>query len=242
MQQSSSSSGGSNQPISEAHPLAARLEIQLPLVLAAIAGAVDVIGLLSFKLFTAHVTGNLVLIAVQLVREGPPKLDEVISVPVFVIAVAVMWLTSRLSGRQGLLLLRFLLALQFLTLTTVLILCLTSHSFTNPNGLRTGFAAMIAVSAMACQFTMLQLGVPGAPSTAVMTGNLTKAVLSLLEVLTPGVTVAHVDTDRPSKSLELVGSFFGGCLAGALATSQMGDWAWSLPVAMAAAAWAMTVL
>jgi hypothetical protein len=47
----------------------------------------------------------------------------------------------------------------------------------------TGVAAMIAVSAMACQFALLRLAVPGAPSTAVMTGNLTSSVLSLLDRL-----------------------------------------------------------
>jgi len=54
---------------------------------------------------------------------------------------------------------------------------------------------MIAVSAMACQFALLRLAVPGAPSTAVMTGNLTSGVLSLLDTLSrdepplmPGLT------------------------------------------------------
>jgi len=40
---------------------------------------------------------------------------------------------------------------------------------------------MMAVSAMACQFALLRLTLPVAPSTAVMTGNLTNTVLSLLD-------------------------------------------------------------
>src|SRR5271154_2757746 len=51
------------------------------------------------------------------------------------------------------------------------------------DGLTTMVVAMIAVSAMACQFALLRLAVPGAPSTAVMTGNLTSGVLSLLDTL-----------------------------------------------------------
>ena len=42
---------------------------------------------------------------------------------------------------------------------------------------------MIAVSAMACQFALLRVTMPVAPSTAVMTGNLTKAVLSSLNTI-----------------------------------------------------------
>jgi hypothetical protein len=40
-----------------------------------------------------------------------------------------------------------------------------------------GLVAMIAVPAMACQFALLRLAVPDAPSTAVMTGNLTSGML-----------------------------------------------------------------
>ena len=105
----------------------ARMQIQLPLVLASVAGSVDVIGLVSFKLFTAHITGNLVLIADQLVRAGPPKVDEVLAVPVFITAVAAVWLIAKLSGRKGPGLVRLLLVLHLLMLTVVWVLSLLEH-------------------------------------------------------------------------------------------------------------------
>jgi len=218
----------------------ARMQIQLPLVLASVAGSVDVIGLVSFKLFTAHITGNLVLIADQLVRAGPPKVDEVLAVPVFITAVAAVWLISKLSGRKGPPLVRLLLVLHLLMLTAVWVLSLLEHPALKPAGLRAGVEAMIAVSAMACQFTLLQIGIPGAPSTAVMTGNMTNSVLSLLEFLTPGEPIKKLDSGRPTRSLELIGCFFAGCLAGAAACSWIGDWAWSLPVALAGVALAIS--
>jgi uncharacterized membrane protein YoaK (UPF0700 family) len=218
----------------------ARMQIQLPLVLASVAGSVDVIGLVSFKLFTAHITGNLVLIADQLVRAGPPKVDEVLAVPVFITAVAAVWLISKLSGRKGPPLVRLLLALHLMLLTTVWVLSLLEHPALKPAGLRAGVEAMIAVSAMACQFTLLQIGIPGAPSTAVMTGNMTNSVLSLLELLTPGEPIEKLDNGRPTRSLELIGCFFAGCLAGAAACSWIGEWAWSLPVALAGVALAIS--
>ena len=42
--------------------------------------------------------------------------------------------------------------------------------------------------------------------------------------------------ERLEKTLKLVVGFFAGCVAGAAAVSWLGDWAWSLPVVLAAAA------
>jgi uncharacterized membrane protein YoaK (UPF0700 family) len=182
----------------------------------------------------------LVLIADQLVRAGPPKVDEVLAVPVFITAVAAVWLISKLSGRKGPPLVRLLLVLHLLMLTAVWVLSLLEHPALKPAGLRAGVEAMIAVSAMACQFTLLQIGIPGAPSTAVMTGNMTNSVLSLLELLAPGEPIEKLDNGRPTRSLELIGCFFAGCLAGAAACSWIGEWAWSLPVALAGVALAIS--
>jgi uncharacterized membrane protein YoaK (UPF0700 family) len=78
-----------------------RLEKRLPVVLSAIAGAVDVFGFLNFKIFTAHVTGNLVLMAAQVVRPATLQVDDFVAVPVFIVAVACAWLISKLSARRG---------------------------------------------------------------------------------------------------------------------------------------------
>src|SRR3984957_15152828 len=144
----------------------------LPPLLSGIAGMVDVIGFLSLGLFTAHVTGNLVVIAAFLVRGGPPRMAPILAVPVFMIAVAAVWLIAKASQRRGPALIRPLLVVQFLLLAAVLTFSV-SKAPENRNGLTAVVAAMIAVSAMACQFALLRLAVPGAPSTAVMTGNLT---------------------------------------------------------------------
>src|SRR5713226_2894438 len=98
----------------------ARLE-RLPPLLSVIAGMVDVIGFLSLGLFTAHITGNLVVIAALLVRGGPPNLAQVLAVPVFVIAVAAVWRIAKALKRRGPALARPLLLLHFLLLTCVLI-------------------------------------------------------------------------------------------------------------------------
>jgi uncharacterized membrane protein YoaK (UPF0700 family) len=148
---------------------------------------VDVVGYLSLgKLFTAHVTGNLVVIAALLVRGGPPNLAQVLAVPVFIVAVGAVWLIAKVVDRRGSALVEPLLFVHFLLLTCVLVLAVTHGPAASPIGLMTGVTGMVAVCAMACQFALLRLAVPGAPSTAVMTGNLTNTTLSLLDTVSRG--------------------------------------------------------
>jgi uncharacterized membrane protein YoaK (UPF0700 family) len=217
-----------------------RLERRLPPLLSVIAGMVDLIGFLTFgNIFTAHITGNLVVIAALAVRGGPMNLAQVLAVPVFILAVAALWLLARASGRRGPSLARLLLLIQFLLLAGVLVFRVIIEPSANPHGLMTGIAAMIAVSAMACQFALLRLALPRAPSTAVMTGNLTNTVLSLLDTLSRTEPLMAGSTERLRGPLHLLVGFFAGCVVAAAAVSLLGDWAWSFPVALAGVAVAL---
>ena len=61
----------------------------LPFVLGFVAGSVDVIGFLGLDgLFTAHITGNLVLLAAHIVTGGVAGLAPMLSIPVFMVALA----------------------------------------------------------------------------------------------------------------------------------------------------------
>ncbi len=220
-------------------PDVVRLQVRLPPLLSMVAGMTDVIGYVSLKLFTAHVTGNLVVIAALLVRGGPPNMTQILAVPVFIVAVAAVWLIAKVSDARGPALARLLLLVQFLLLTCVLIFSVIYDPAANPRGLIAGVAAMVAVSTMACQFALMRLALPVAPSTAVMTGNLTNSVLSLLDTLSGSDPLMEGANERLKKTLRLVVGFFAGCIAGAAAVSWLRDWAWSLPVILAAAAVAL---
>jgi len=213
-----------------------RFERRLPPLLSMIAGMVDVIGFLSLGLFTAHITGNLVVIAALLVRGGPPNMAQVLSVPVFVVAVAAVWWIAKALKRRGPALARPLLLIQFLLLTCVLIFSVIYSPAANSRGWTSVVIAMIAVSAMACQFALLRLAVPGSPSTAVMTGNLTNTALSLLDTLSRSQPLTEDANERLRKTLKLVIGFCAGCIAGAAAVSWLGDWAWLSAVILAGAA------
>jgi uncharacterized membrane protein YoaK (UPF0700 family) len=217
-----------------------RLEKRLPTLLSVIAGMVDLIGFLTLgNIFTAHITGNLVVIAALAVREGKMNPAQVLAIPVFIFAVAVTWLLARVSGRRGRALMQLLLLVQFLLLTGVLIFSIITKPAANPHGLMAGIAVMIAVSAMACQFALLRLALPVAPSTAVMTGNLTNTVLSMLDSLPRSQPLIAGDAERLRGSLHLLIGFFAGCVVAAAAVSLLGEWAWSFPAALAGVAVAL---
>src|SRR5262249_7911056 len=153
------------QPIDEAARLA-RVETRLPLLLSVIAGMVDLTGFVSLgNLFTAHITGNLVVIAALVVSRGRINPAQILAVPVFILAVGGSWLLARASGKRGARLLRLLLQLQFLLLISVLVFSVITKPSAAPHGVMAGIAAMMAVSAMACQFALLRVALPGAPST-----------------------------------------------------------------------------
>jgi uncharacterized membrane protein YoaK (UPF0700 family) len=211
--------------------------MRLPTLLSVIAGTVDLTGFLNLgNLFTAHITGNLVVVAALIVRGGRINPAQVLAIPAFILAVATTWFLAKVSGRRGPSLARLLLVIQFLLLAGVLIVSVITKPSTNPHGLMAGIAAMIAVSAMACQFALLRLALPVAPSTAVMTGNLTNTVLSLLDSRSLTQPLMAGDVERLRGSLQLLIGFFGGCVVAAVAVSLLGDWAWSLPVALAGVA------
>src|SRR5919204_5680699 len=74
----------------------------LPAVLSTTAGAVDVIGFLALGgLFTAHITGNVVVLAAHYVTGGFSEVGPLLAVPVFVAVLGVVTLASVAVEKAG---------------------------------------------------------------------------------------------------------------------------------------------
>jgi uncharacterized membrane protein YoaK (UPF0700 family) len=217
------------------HDAATRSQRWLPTLLSVIAGMVDVIGFLTLGIFTAHVTGNIVVIGALLVRHSPVHPAQILAIPVFILAVAATWLIAKASGRRGAGLMRPLLVIQFLLISCLLVFSAITKPSADPHGLIGTIAAMIAVTAMGCQFAFLRLAMPIAPSTAVMTGNLTNAVLAFVDS-SSRTPLMEKDSARLMAALHLLLGFFVGCVVATAALMYLGDWAWLLPAALAAVA------
>src|SRR6202051_2020227 len=124
----------------------------LPAVLSLTAGSVDVISFLGLGgLFTAHITGNLVILASQLVTGG---------------------------------------------------------SHIDPKATIAIVAGMLGVSAMAVQNALVHLSLKGAPTTAVMTTNVTRFAMDVGKMLFGG-EAADVAKARDRAARTLPG--IGGC-------------------------------
>ena len=157
----------------------------LPTVLSLIAGSCDIITFIGLGgRFTAHITGNLVVLIARVVAGEHAPISYILSVPMFVAALAVTTLSAALLGRAGIASLRPLLILQLLLLSACFLICVAADARIHPTDGKALIAGMLAVFAMAVQNAIVQVSVAGMPSTAVMTTNVSRFVVDLIAVLT----------------------------------------------------------
>ena len=213
----------------------------LPFVLSLIAGATDVIGFLGLSgLFTAHITGNLVVLAAHVVAGDPTVVSYVLSVPVFMMT---LFLTRLLAGgleRTGVPTLQPLLLLQLFFLVAFLSICVTAAPWRNPDAILAVIAGMFGVAAMAVQNALVQISLTNTPTAAVMTTNVTHFMLDLGEVLAgrdhAKVTQART---RATQALPVIVGFAIGCGSGAAFEAAAGLWSLALPMALGLLAFVM---
>src|SRR6266702_2505641 len=161
----------------------------LPTVLSTTAGAVDVIGFLTLGgLFTAHITGNVVIVAAHYVTGGFSQIGPLLAVPVFMAVMGLVTLASGAIARAGSPPMRQLLWLQTALLSGFLLLGVGFGRFDNTDSSMAVLAGIVGVAARATQNVLGKLALKGAPSTAVMTTNITQLTVDL-------VTLVHIRRD-----------------------------------------------
>ena len=217
----------------------------LPTVLSLTAGSADVISFLGLNgLFTAHITGNLVILAAHLVVGGDAPIAVLLSVPVFMV---VLLLTRLLAGRLtalGRASLTPLLLLQFLLLAGSVALCVAGGPHLDPDRAIAVFGGMLGVAAMAVQNVLVQVSLTGAPTTAVMTTNITHFVVDLGELLLASDADAAAIAKarkRAKHTWPSILAFAVGCALGAGAEAAWGLAALALPAGLALVALALGV-
>src|SRR6266446_5837834 len=152
----------------------------LPAILSTTAGAVDVIGFLALGgLFTAHITGNVVIVAAHYVTGGFSQIGPLLAVPVFMVVMGLVTLASSAIARAGSPPLRQLLWLQTALLAGFLLLGVWFGRFADADSSIAVLAGMLGVAAMATQNALVRLALKGTPSTAVMTTNITQLIIDL---------------------------------------------------------------
>lgn len=214
----------------------------LPFVLAVIAGSTDVIGFLALNLFTAHITGNLVILAAHVVIGAEAPLALIISVPVFIAALVVTRLAAAGLDRAGIASLGVLLLAQFILLGAFLAIGLAAGPAVNPAAPIMVGAAMLGVCAMAVQNELVRVALEGAPATAVLTSNITLLTTDLGEMLLGrDASRAAKARDRAKRTWPAIAGFLAGCILGALCEAAFGLRSLVLPAGFALVALAMGV-
>ena len=209
----------------------------LPAVLSTTAGTMDVIGFLALGgLFTAHITGNVVIVAAHYVTGGFSEVGPLLSVPMFIAVLGAVTLASGEVEKAGYESRRVLLVLQAALLAGCLGLGIRFGPFADADRPMAVFVGMLGVAAMATQNALVKLALPGVPSTAVMTTNTTQLTIDLATLA--GGRGEPDDLARAQRragvTFPCVVGFVAGCAAGAVLEVQFGLWALALPVLLAA--------
>jgi len=206
----------------------------LPSVLSLTAGSVDAIGFLGLGgLFTAHITGNLVILAAHFFS-GESQLAPMLSVPVFIVIVSLTRVLASSLELRGWASLHPLLLLQFLLLVVFLVLCVAAGPRIDPNGTVEIVAGMLGVSAMAVQNALVRISIRGAPSTAVMTTNITVFSIDVGEIwLGKDAKRTALARARAKHTWPAIAGFVIGCALGAACEPAFGLQSLSLPTGFA---------
>ena len=213
----------------------------LPFALSMIAGSLDIIGFLGLDgLFTAHITGNIVILAAKLVAGQQAPVSYLISVPVFMVVLALTRVFVTGLERIGIASLLPLLLLEFLLLLTFLAICLARWPRIEPDTAIMILAGMLGVSAMAVQNEVARISLKGAPSTAVMTTNVTLLAIDVGEILF-GRNPRVAARQRAKRTWPAIVGFLLGCALGAACESAFGLRSLMLPAGIALVALVMGI-
>lgn len=202
-------------------------------ILAAVAGFVDTLSFVAlFGLFTAHVTGNFVLIGAGVAGFGQGILLKLSVFPAFVCGVVASSLIARaLSGRPAWQGTRVLHAVQAVLLLGFCAAGVWATPVTQSDSLPVLLAGIVGTFAMGVQNAHPRvIARAGVPNT-VMTGNVTQAILDVVDMLSAGTadSVRATARARFAKMLPAIVAFALGAICGALGFRHVGFWALLVP-------------
>jgi uncharacterized membrane protein YoaK (UPF0700 family) len=201
----------------------------ISVLLAFLAGFVDTCGFIAlFGLFTAHVTGNFVLIGASLADNRPGIYGKLLAFPVFVLAVAATRLYLLRCERRKRDAVLPILSGQMMFLVLFLAAGVYASPIREADAPLTILTGILGVTAMAIQNAASRTVFVGLAPTTVMTGNVTQVVMDLVE-LSFGADLAPVKS-RLRKMVPPVIGFASGAIASGLGFAWVGFWCLVCPL------------
>lgn len=202
-------------------------------VLAGIAGYVDTLSFVAlFGLFTAHVTGNFVLIGAATVGYVQVVFMKVLAFPAFVAGVVGTSLVARSGAATPQRTALRLYAMQAALMLAFCIAGVAASPVLHASDISVVFCGMLGVGTMGVQNARDRLiSRPGKVPNTVMTGNVTQVALDAFELLSAASSPDARNTarERLKRSIPAVSAFACGAMAGATGFAKIGFWALLLP-------------
>ena len=199
-----------------------------------LAGYVDTFGFIAlFGLFTAHVTGNFVLIAVSLADPTQtPSLLKLLAFPAFILGVAACRLLVASCERRGTAATRPVYLLQLVLLLGFMVCGMLAEPVGKSVGALAMAAGLLGTASMGAHSAASKLLLSHLAPTSMMTGNVTQLVIDTVDRLRGAADAATAV--RCAKFFWPVLAFALGCAAAAFAYLALGFVMLALPVAILA--------
>lgn len=201
------------------------------MLLAFTAGFVDTLGFVAlFGLFTAHVSGNFVLIGAAMAGDGHAGvLAKLLALPTFVVGVACTRMFQLRRERHGLDTAAPLIAAQLIGLGLFLAAGVGATPFSSHgDGIAAIGVGLVGVLAMSIQNTASRTVFAKLTPSTVMTGNVTQLVMDVVDIAARAPERDAAAT-RLHKAWLPVAAFALGSLGGGLGYAHLGFWALLVP-------------
>ncbi|OON62869.1 hypothetical protein B0920_05405 [Massilia sp. KIM] len=197
-----------------------------------LAGYVDTLGFIAlFGLFTAHVTGNFVLIAVSLADPAQtPSLLKLLAFPAFILGVAAARLLVAYCEGHGRPAVKPSYLLQALLLAGFMACGMLAEPVGDSVGAFAMAAGLLGAAAMGAHSAASKLLLTHLAPTSMMTGNVTQLVIDGVDQLRGAGDAAT--RARCGKFFWPVLAFALGCVAAAFAYLAFGFVALAVPLAI----------
>jgi uncharacterized membrane protein YoaK (UPF0700 family) len=197
------------------------------------AGYVDTLGFVAlFGLFTAHVTGNFVLIGSEFANPMHGVLIKFLAFPAFIVGVAAARLIAvRIAGRERSLR-ASLLVLQCVLLAACMLCGWRAQPILDSSAPWVLATGMLGASAMGVQNAAARLAFSDLAPTTVMTGNVTQIVIDLVDLVR-----SATDDGLPQRIAKFACpllAFAAGAICGASFYQHASMWGLALPLVILA--------
>jgi uncharacterized membrane protein YoaK (UPF0700 family) len=204
-------------------------------LLSFVAAFVDTCGFVGlFQLFTAHVTGNFVLMGAALVNRQGDVLAKLVAFPVFILAVACTVLAADALQRRGKPRVAPLLWAEAALLAAAVALPFLIGPPQQTDDARTLAVGMTMVLAMGLQNALMRLDLAALPPTTVMTGNVTQVTIDLVALWRDDSASRAVARDRLRRLAGPIVAFVLGAAGGAGGYAVLGFTSLLLPAVVCA--------